>query len=208
MDMARLSENSEFTAIESYEKGVDVKRQIFEWSEKLRVLQEEVADLAIELIARYQPVAGDLRFIRFCMEISYGFSRFGRYSYDIVYVLETIGNISDCDQAAVLEMAETVREMILISLAALETRDKNAASKLYEMDDTVDALYWKYLRKVITPSNNEEDENKLEKTEVMTRRCHASALLILRYLERISDHACYVGDSVNYIVTGVSRPRR
>jgi phosphate transport system protein len=77
------------------------------------------------------------------------------------------------------------------------------------MDDTVDALYWKYLRKVITPLKNEEDENKLEeKTEVITRRCHASCLLILRYLERISDHACYVGDSVNYIVTGVSRPRR
>jgi hypothetical protein len=28
MDMAKLSENSVFTAIESYEKGVDVKRQI------------------------------------------------------------------------------------------------------------------------------------------------------------------------------------
>ena len=58
MDMAKLSENSVFTAIESYEKGIDVKRQIFEWSETLRVLQEEVADLAIELIARYQTVAG------------------------------------------------------------------------------------------------------------------------------------------------------
>ena len=58
MDMAKLSENSVFTAIESYEKGVDVKTQIFEWSETLRVLQEEVADLAIELIARYQPIAG------------------------------------------------------------------------------------------------------------------------------------------------------
>jgi len=33
MDMAKLSENSVFTAIESYEKGVDVKREIFEWSE-------------------------------------------------------------------------------------------------------------------------------------------------------------------------------
>jgi phosphate transport system protein len=208
MDMAKLSENSVFTAIESSEKGIDVKRQIFEWSEILRVLQEEVADLAIELIARYQPVAGDLRFIRSCMEISYGFSRLGRYSYDIVEVLETMGYIFDCDKAAVL-MAKKVREMILLSVAALQSRDKNAASKLYEMDDTVDALYWKYLRKVITPSKNEEDENKLEeKTEVMTRRCHASALLILRYLERISDHACYVGDSVNYIVTGVSRPRR
>jgi phosphate transport system protein len=142
------------------------------------------------------------------MEISYGFSRFGRYSYDIVDVLETMGYIFDCDKAAVLEMAKKVREMILPSVSALQSRDKNAASKLYEMDDIVDA-FWKYLRKVITPLKNEEDENKLEeKTEVMTRRCHVPALLILRYLERISDHACYVGDSVNYIVTGVSRPRR
>ncbi len=179
-----------------------LKTQIFEWSETLRVQQEEVADLAIELIARYQPVAGDLRFVRSCMEIAYGFSRFGRYSYDIVDVLETMGYIFDCDKVAVLEMAKKVREMILLSVAALQSRDKDAASKLYEMDDTVDELYWKYLRKAITPSRNEE------KTGVMTRRCHASALLILKYLERISDHACYVGDSVNYIVTGVSRARR
>jgi phosphate transport system protein len=41
-----------------------------------------------------------------------------------------------------------------------------------------------------------------------TLRCYISALLILRYLERISDHACYIGDSVYYIVTGNSNPRR
>jgi phosphate transport system protein len=69
MDMARLSEHSVITAIESYEKGIRAKRTIHEWSEQLRVLQDEVADLAIELIARYQPVATDLRFIRSCMEL-------------------------------------------------------------------------------------------------------------------------------------------
>ena len=115
MDMAGLSEQSVFTSIESYDKGTSVKKQIFEWSEKLRVLQDETADLAIELIARYQPVATDLRFIRSCMEIAYGFSRFGRYAYDIVEVLETIGPIPDCDKTAVLEMAKIVREMILLS---------------------------------------------------------------------------------------------
>jgi phosphate uptake regulator len=72
--------------------------------------------------------------------------------------------------------------MILLSVTPLQSRDKNAASpfsaSLYEMDDTVDALYWKYLRKVITPSKNEEDENKLEeKTEVMTCRCHHVRLI-------------------------------
>lgn len=203
MDMAKLSENSVFTAIESYQESTLVKKQIFDWSEKLRVLQEEVSDLAIELIARYQPVASDLRFIKSCMEISYGFSRFGRYSYDIVDVLETMGSISNCDKSAVLETAKTVRGMILLSLNALQSRDKNAAEKLYEMDDTVDLVYRRYLRKTITIPRE-----VLLNNNTNNPRCYISALLILRYLERISDHACYIGDSVHYIVTGVSSPRR
>jgi phosphate transport system protein len=32
--------------------------------------------------------------------------------------------------------------------------------------------------------------------------------LIMRYLERIADHACYIGDSVHFIVTGQSSPRK
>src|SRR5438034_2775106 len=158
MDMAKLSESSVFDAIESYKSGTAIKKRIFDQSEKLRILQDEVADLAIELIARYQPVATDLRFIRSCMEIAYGFSRFGRYAYDIVEVLETIGHISECDKTAVLRMASTVREMILLSVHALQLRDKNASANLYEMDDTVDALYRKYLREVITPQNDHDQK--------------------------------------------------
>ena len=207
--MAKLSENSVFAAIESYQQSTHIKKQIFDWSEKLRVLQEEVSDLAIELIARYQPVASDLRFIKSCMEISYGFSRFGRYSYDIVDVLETMGSISDCDKSAVLEMAKTVRGMILLSLQALQSRDKSAGEKLYRMDDTVDTLYRKYLRDIITPSQEQQNEKRLiDNNNINHPRCYISALLILRYLERISDHACYIGDSVHYVVTGASSPRR
>jgi phosphate transport system protein len=201
MDMAKLSESSVLTAMESYEEGTRIKRQIFDWSEKLRTLQEEVADLAIELIARFQPVATDLRFIRSCMEISYGFSRFGRYAYDIADVLETMGSISDCDKSTVLEMAGTVRQMIQLSLHSLRSRDKDAAQKLYQMDNTVDTLYRKYLREIIT-LKSDQDKRYTEP------RCYISALLILRYLERISDHACYIADSVHYIATGVSSPRR
>lgn len=206
MDMAKLSERAVFASIESYEIGTStIKKQIFEWSENLRLMQDEVSDLSIELIARYQPVATDLRFIRSCMEIAYDFSRFGRYSYDIVDVLETMGSISDCDKSYVLQMSNTVREMINLSIEALQSRDRNAAQKLYEMDDTVDALYRKYVNEIINPQ--EHHNNKKEYMD-KTLRCYISALLILRYLERISDHACYIGDSVYYIVTGNSNPRR
>src|ERR671932_854990 len=131
MDMSKLSENSVFTAIDSYQSGVQIKKQIFDWSEKLRVLQEEVSDLAVELIARYQPVASDLRFIRSCMEISYGFSRFGRYAYDIVDVLEIMGSISHCDKKPVLDMACIARDMIHLSVQALRSKDKGIAEKMY-----------------------------------------------------------------------------
>jgi phosphate transport system protein len=203
MDMASLSVRSVDTAIESYEKGGGSKDQTFEWSEQLRVLQDEVTELAVELIARYQPVATDLRFIKSCMEISYGFSRFGRYAYDIMEIIGTMGPLSHCDKSPVLDMANTAREMIHLSIKALRTQDKDAAKKLYEMDDTVDALYRKYLREIITPTSKKD-----MKDMITDPRCYLSTLLILRYLERISDHACYIGDSVHYIVTGISSPRR
>ena len=203
MDMANLSVRSVDSAIDAYEKGTGSKDQIFEWSEQLRVLQDESTELAMELIARYQPVATDLRFIKSCMEISYGFSRFGRYAYDIMDIIGTMGSIAHCDKTPVMEMAGTAREMIHLSIKALQTKDKNAAEKLYQMDDTVDALYRKYLREVITPTTKKGTNEMLKDP-----RCYLSTLLILRYLERIADHACYIGDSVHYIVTAESSPRR
>lgn len=200
MDMANLARESVNAALESYEKGTMLRSQIFEYSEKLRVLQLEVADFATELIARYQPVARDLRFIQSCLDIAYGFSRFGRYAYDIADVLETIGPIPDCDKSSVVEMAKTVKDMITLSVESLKKLDKDTSQKLYMMDDSVDALYRSYLRLILTPSKTNYSYSEV--------RCFISALLILRYLERISDHACYISDCVHYIVTADSSPRR
>jgi phosphate transport system protein len=200
MGMAHLSEDSVNAALDSYEKGTSSRSQIFEYSEKLRVLQTEVTDFATELIARYQPVARDLRFIQSCMDIAYGFSRFGRYAYDIAEVLEIIGPITECDKSQVTEMAKTVKDMINISVQSLEKVDRDASNKLYMMDDSVDALYRNYLRRVLTGSKNGMPDSE--------PKCYVSALLILRYLERISDHACYIADCVHYVITAELTPRR
>src|SRR5437870_9645208 len=97
LDMAKLSQNTVSTAIDAYVQGRDLRERIYGWSEELRMLQDEVSELAIELIARYQPVASDLRFIKSCMEVASGFSRFGGYSHDISDVIGFFGNLSTCD---------------------------------------------------------------------------------------------------------------
>jgi phosphate transport system protein len=200
-EMSKISKICVSTVMESYTKGDVKKGEMLEFAETLRVLQEEVSDLAFELIARYQPVATDLRYIRSCLEVSYVLSRFGGYGYEIVEVLDMIGSISECDKTVVTKAANVTSEMISLSVNALDVRNKPTADELYDTDDIVDRIYRDYLREIVIAKKESQDI-------YADPRCVVSALYILRYLERVADHACYITDSVSYIVTGKSNPRR
>jgi phosphate transport system protein len=201
LDMACIAEKTVIKSIISYkEDNMESTKEIFEASAKLRYLQDEVSELTTELIARFQPVATDLRYIKSCMEISYGFSRFGRYAYDIIDTLEIFGPLKLCDKSPVIIMSEIVLEMMKTGVSALRLLDNSLSNKIYEMENYVDILYKKSLREFATNININPVYSD--------NRCNISSALILKYLERISDHSCYIADSVNYIVTGLSSPRR
>ncbi len=187
LDMAALSQRAVTASIEAYSSGGkagDVK----DMSHRIHALHRQVSDLSMEMIARYQPVASDLRFLKSCVEISYGFFRYGRYALDITQVLEMFGDLSKCDRTFVVDTARKTQEMIKMSVDAFARRDVELAKKIPEMDDAVDASYRENLRRTIEGKGNV--------------RCSLSAMLILRYLERIADHATYIGETVEYIATG------
>ena len=149
----------------------------------------EVKDLAVELIARYQPVATDLRFIESSLEISYGFFRFGRYALDIAQVLDIFGDLSQCDSTLVQATAKITKEMIHKSIEAYATKDVELAKSIPDLDDYVDENYRSNIMNIV--KNPEQD-----------LKCSLATTLILRYLERIADHSAYIGESIAYIVTG------
>jgi len=188
LEMATLSESAVTASIEAYSKG-GKGEGVRESSARLQSLHRQVSDLSMEVIARFQPVASDLRFIKACFEISYGFYRFGRYALDIVEVLNILGDLSKCDHKAVVETARNTQEMIRMSVDAFARRDVDLARRIRKMDDTVDESYREHVRSVLAQKRD--------------LRCALSAALILRYLERIADHATYIGESVDYIVTGI-----
>jgi phosphate transport system protein len=195
LEMATLSESTVIKAIESYSKGIDVSKEIFANSEQLAVLQDDVNDLATELIARYQPVASDLRFITSSMEIAYGFTRLGRYAYDITDILAVYKDLSGCDRSDVEQAGKQAEDMIHFSIKAFTERDVLTAGKLRVMDNVVDEIYRNYLRKVTKESGGD-------------MKCYISGTLVLRYLERIADHAEDVGEAVAYTVTGKRASRK
>ena len=188
LEMATLSQQAVSASIDAYSKGgkgTEVKAM----SAKLRTLHRQVSDLSMEMIARYQPVATDLRFLKACLEISYGFFRYGRYALDITEVLNMFGDLSRCDRKFVVDTAQKTQEMIRMSIEAFARRDVEMARKIPTMDDAVDDNYRNNLKKTLEERGN--------------LKCSLSATLILRYLERIADHATYIGESVEYIATGV-----
>jgi phosphate transport system protein len=188
VDMAGLAQDSVVKAIEAYEKGQRGTDAARKRAYELAKLSAEVEELGVDLLARYQPVATDLRLIKSCLEIAYGFSRFGRYAYDIAQVLEIYGDISGCDKTVIHDLSEKVTSMIERSIQSFKTRDTELARSLRKDDDEVDKIYFKYAA-------------ALANDKTVTVRCALASTLVLRYLERIADHACYIGDSVIYIVT-------
>ena len=195
IDMGNLSDSTVSTAIDAYVQGRDMRERIYDWSEELRMLQDEVSELAVELIARYQPVASDLRFIKSCMEIAYGFSRFGRYAHDISDVFGIFGDLSACDKTPIQEAGEQTKNMIHLSIKAFNEKDVELANQVRKMDDLVDNIYSSFVKRAAHSTG-------------IDLKCTVSGTLILRYLERIADHATYVGESVLYITSGERSPRK
>jgi phosphate transport system protein len=191
LEMGDLSQQTVATAMEAYMAGKSLQ-DVNRWSNKLKQLDDQVSELAIELIARFQPVASDLRYIKASLEISYGFYRYGRYAHDIMEVLETFGDLTKCEHTAIEGTAEKTKEMIKLSVAAFANQDVELARKITDMDDIVDNAYRDYIK-------------KLMKAKHVDLRCALSETLILRYLERIADHATYIGNSVIFIVKGEER---
>ena len=189
LQMADLAERTVEASLSSAAQGGKIDAQVRVWSNELQGRYDDVEEKAVELIARYQPVASDLRVIKSNMKIAYDLARLGRYAYDIVQVLDLIDGGKATDRAFLEKMSQQVLDMMRLSFQTLRTHDVQVARQLIEMDNGVDSLYRGYLRGLISNANVKAAEA-------------VSTALVARHLERIADHAWYIAQSVSYMVTG------
>lgn len=178
-------------AIDSYLDGTNTMDKVLALSDSIRSKYYEVEDLTFDMLLKFQPVADDFRLIRSSTEISYAFSRFGRYAYDITQVRDLFGDVSECTNASLVESTKKVKHMIKEAVMSFAELDVRKAIKIREDEKVIDQIYKDRLPKLIESNNT---------------RCALAEALLLRYLERIGDHAVFMSDAINYIVTGKHRP--
>jgi phosphate transport system protein len=189
--MGELTLETLDVAIHGYLEGKSVKYRVQENSDLLIAMSQKVEDLTFELIARYQPVAIDLRTIKSYMKIGNDFARYGRYSLDISIINDQFKSLPRCDkwvQSYLEEMGHKVLTMVKTSVDALKRCDIELAKSISQSEREIDKMYRELLRELISKRVN--------------NRCVMSSTLMSRYLERIADHSVYVCESIVYMVTG------
>ncbi len=137
--MGGVAEKALSASINGFVEGKDISKDVHELAEILVNRAVEVEEKSFSLIAKYQPVASDLRIINSYVKVAYDFERFGRYAWDISYVSTRFNaKTAKCDQwifEYIGKMAEKVLRMVGVSINTLRRLDPELVKSMTEQEN-------------------------------------------------------------------------
>jgi phosphate transport system protein len=167
---------------------------VLERERKINLYDAEIEEAALQVIARRQPVAQDLRAV---FAIDKVVSELERAADEAKKLALTV--LADSETSGFRPGAATAREaralgrvaatMIRAALQAFDRLDPAAAATVIEQDREMDSEYANALRRLLTHAM--EDPRRLQAT--------IEAAFIMRSLERIGDHARNIARHVGFI---------
>ncbi|WP_249598214.1 phosphate signaling complex protein PhoU [Peribacillus frigoritolerans] len=174
-------------------KDINLALEVMEEDTKANILEEEINDFAIWLIAKQQPVSIDLRRIIGVIKIATDVERIADFSVNIAKSTIRIGKEGKIGPVeSIRKMHQLTLEMLELSLAAFIEEDVEKAKKVASMDDQVDELYGQTILHYL--ENHEGTPESLSETTQLSFVC--------RYLERAADHCTNIAESAYYLVKG------
>ena len=191
--MGALVESSCLLAREALcDRNIDAARNLKKHDKQVDHLYRQIEVDCINLITLESPVTKDLRLVSALMQMIRDLERIGDYSKDIGEVSLKLFPYPPhelIDQIQV--MLDRCRSMVALSLLSLSELDAEAGREIKEKDDVVDDDYDRLFDLLVQAP---PVSGIVEPTVLL--------VLVIRYLERIADHATNIGRRVVFVVTG------
>ncbi|WP_130011278.1 phosphate signaling complex protein PhoU [Serinicoccus sediminis] len=195
VQMSRLSATALQRATRSLmETDLSLAQEVISDDQLIDALRRELDNRAIDVLARQQPVATDLRQMVTALRMSSDLERSGdlaRHVAKLTRLRYPAHALPDELRPTFAEMATTAEAMILRAGDIIDSKDAEGASELIRADDTMDRLHREVFRVLLEPSTRQPAQVTVDAT------------LLSRYYERYADHAVSVALRVVYLVTGV-----
>ena len=191
---ARVEESLQAAMKALREYSEELAQAVMDGDQEIDALEVEVEEDCLKILALYQPVAIDLRFIVSVLKINNDLERIGDLATNIAERVRAL--VPESQHVAIPddipELARRSQQMLKQSLDALVAMDVELAQKVCAADSEVDRLHremYRYVEQIIT-------------ADLKHTPAYIQVLGISRYLERIADHATNIAEDVIYMVDG------
>ncbi|HNP15013.1 MAG: phosphate signaling complex protein PhoU [Cryobacterium sp.] len=194
VEIATLVQLSIENAVAAFnESNVSLAETVIADDSKIDELTVNLDELAINILARQQPVARDLRIVVSALRISASLERMGDMSEHIAQLAryrfpEKV--VPKSLRSTFAEMGRLDVEVAKKLTQLLETENVRIAEEIRNDDDRIDELHLSVFEKVLGESWKGGAEDTVDAT------------LASRYHERFADHAVSIAKKVQYLATG------
>ena len=167
--------------------------EVIATDDHIDTFQHELDARIIDIIARQQPVASDLRALVTALRMSADLERMGDMSHHVAKIarLRHPGGAVPAELHAMFQaMGNSAEKIATKTGLVISTRDTEMALEVERDDDEMDKLHRQLIGTLVDPSWAHGVESAIDLT------------LLGRYYERFADHAVSVSRRVYYLVTG------
>jgi phosphate transport system protein len=174
-------------------KDLKLAEEVITSDEKIDTVQHDLDARIIDIIARQQPVASDLRALVTALRMSADLERMGDLAHHVAKLvrLRHPASAVPTELLALVEaIGETAEKIATKTGVVISTRDVSLAAQVEKDDDEMDELHRKLISTLVEPSWPHGVETAIDLT------------LLGRYYERYADHAVSVSRRVIFLVTG------
>jgi len=179
------------------QKSDDLALEVIENDDVVDLIEVEVEQECLRLLAMRQPVREDSRFVFTIIKIITELERIGDQAVNMAeraLELNREGLLKPLID--IPKMSEIVKDMVREAIKAFEAKDVDRLIEVYRRDDEVDALNRAIFAEMvqIMASTRLDDPYSVKKA--------TDLLLVSRYLERAGDHATNIAERAYFSVTG------
>src|SRR5262245_16453591 len=175
------------------ERRPSLAQQVVDADDEIDRLELEIDDLCLEILAREQPVASDLRFITMAMKIVGDIERIADNGVNIARrCLEIVHEPELKPIIDVPVAARAAQRTLKDSLDAFVNGDADLAKRVIEGDRYIDDVCDQMLRELLT--------YMFEDPSTVSRALRL--MFVARTLERVGDHAANIAEMVIFLIEG------
>jgi len=198
--MAGLAEQAVGKSVKALvDRDLKLAKDVIQEDAAINRLEVEIEETCLNLLARYQPEARDLRMIAMVFKIVNDLERVGDQGVNIGERTQELLKESLLKPLIdIPKMAVLAQQMLKDSLDAFVNQDAELARSVCRRDDEVDHLNDQVYRDLLVYMTQDP------KTIVRA----IDLILVGRHLERVADHATNIAEDVYYLVRGTTIKHR